>query len=125
MRSNRELAADESAAKAGEDRGRLLRYARHYLLLAESHLMNGLIGSMLGQMVILEFLRLDRGQKRNGSRVQHKCSSLQPIDDDIVLKLTHGERLRCEMEPEVLPLRAVYADDIGRGVADYDQNHPG
>jgi len=49
-----ELVADQLAAAAGEDRGRLVKHARYYWpMLAESHLTGWLFGSMVRRIDVL------------------------------------------------------------------------
>jgi hypothetical protein len=52
-RDGQQLVADQSATAVGQDRGRLIKHARYYWLLAESHLTRQLFVSMLGRIAAL------------------------------------------------------------------------
>ena len=59
---NRPLVADELAATAGEDGGRLVKHARYYwLLLAEGHLTPGVRGDFAEDLGAAPADRIERG----------------------------------------------------------------
>jgi hypothetical protein len=47
VEEDQELVVDQLAAMVGEDRGRLVKHARYWLMLAESYLTRRLFGSMV------------------------------------------------------------------------------